>query len=112
MSVQARGILRAVGRPLDDTADLLDAAMEQATALQRSLRENAYTVNDCTGTPPRWRPTPARTSGNDEGNTTPVEGQTKRVEDFDGSWPPSGGNPTTRLERRSFTRFNRKAAAL
>ena len=111
MSVQARGILQAVGQPLDDTADLLDAAMGQATAHQRSLREDADTVNDCTGTPPRWRPTPARTIGDDAGNTTPVEGQTKQVEDVDGSWPPSGGNPTTRLERVSFTRFNRKAEA-
>jgi len=46
MSEQARGILQAVGRRLDDTRDLLDAAMEQATALERSLRDHEDTVND------------------------------------------------------------------
>jgi len=46
MSKQARGILQAVGRRLDDTRDLLDAAMEQATALERSLRDHEDTVND------------------------------------------------------------------
>lgn len=49
MSEQARGILQAVGRRLDDTRDLLDAAMEQATALERSLRDHEDTVNDLHG---------------------------------------------------------------
>ena len=40
MSEQPRGILQAVGRRLDDTRDLLEAAMEQATALERSLRDH------------------------------------------------------------------------
>ena len=46
MSDQPREILHAVTRRLDDTADLLDAAMEQATALERSLRKHEYAIND------------------------------------------------------------------
>jgi hypothetical protein len=46
MSGQARGILQAVGRRLEDTRDLLDAAMEQATAFERSLRGHEDIVND------------------------------------------------------------------
>ena len=46
MSDQTRDIVQAVGRRLDDARDLLDAAVEQATALERSLRGHENTVND------------------------------------------------------------------
>ncbi len=46
MSDQTRDILLAAGRRLDDARDLLDAAMEQTTALERSLREHEYAIND------------------------------------------------------------------
>ena len=46
MSAQALGILHAVDRRLDDTRDLPDAAKEQGTGLERSLRDHEYTVND------------------------------------------------------------------
>ncbi len=42
MSDQTRDIVQAVGRRLDDARDLLDAAVEQATALERSLRGHKY----------------------------------------------------------------------
>ncbi len=46
MSDQPREILHAVTRQVDDTADLLAAAMEQATALEQSLRKHEYAIND------------------------------------------------------------------
>jgi len=46
MSDQTRDVLLAVGRRLDDARDLLDAAAEQATVLERSLRGHEYAIND------------------------------------------------------------------
>lgn len=46
MSDQTRDILHAVGRRLDDARDLLDAAAEQAAALERSLHAHEYAVNN------------------------------------------------------------------
>jgi len=46
VSDQTRDIIQAVGRRLDDARDLLDAAVEQTAALERSLRKHEYTVND------------------------------------------------------------------
>ncbi len=46
MTEQGPEILRAVGRRLDETRALLDAAMERSAALERSLHSHEYDISD------------------------------------------------------------------